>query len=247
MAGETHAGMQCAEFEALLSDALDGSLSGAQREKFFSHRQQCPLCGPLFAEAEAGQRLLNSLPEVEPPANLVRNIVLATTGVPARAATVQPAKGPWIEVAQTWVAGVFAPIWGTVRQPRFAMSFAMVFFSISIALNLAGVKVSSIRNVDLRPSAVVRGYYATSARVVKYYENIRFVYEIESRVRDLQRATEPEENPRPREKNHKNNSSQAPDRKREQNYSRHESQPVLALYPADTSRPWPVPALRRDS
>src|SRR5208337_3717481 len=35
-------------------------------------------------------------------------------------------------------------------------------------------------------------YYSTEARVVRYYENIRLVYEIESRVRDLRRAATPD-------------------------------------------------------
>ena len=77
------------------------------------------------------------------------------------------------------------------RQPRFAMSFGMAFFSLSISLSLAGVKVSDVRRVDLRPSAIKRTYYETTGRVVKYYENIRFVYEIESRVREFKRVTAP--------------------------------------------------------
>ena len=79
------------------------------------------------------------------------------------------------------------------RQPRFAMSFGMAFFSLSISLSLAGVKVSDVRHVDLRPSAIKRTYYETTGRVVKYYENIRFVYEIESRVREFKRVTAPPE------------------------------------------------------
>ena len=40
---------------------------------------------------------------------------------------------------------------------------------------------------DMRPSTIKRNYYETSGRVVKYYDNIRFVYEIESRVREFKR------------------------------------------------------------
>ena len=120
----------------------------------------------------------------------------------------------------------------------------MAFFSVSIALNAAGVRLGALRAADLRPSTLVRGYYETSAKVVKYYENIRFVYELESRVRDLKRVTEPEEPARPvKEKNRDNNTSGAPDHNREQNYSRQEDQPVLASAPA--VQLWPVHALRR--
>ncbi len=79
------------------------------------------------------------------------------------------------------------------------MSFGMAFFSLSISLSLAGVKLSDVRHADLRPSAIKRNYYETSGRVVKYYENIRFVYEIESRVREFKRATTPAE-PAPQKK-----------------------------------------------
>ena len=81
---------------------------------------------------------------------------------------------------------MFGPVMSMGRQPRFAMSFGMAFFSLSISLSLAGVKVSDVRRVDMRPSAIKRTYYETTGRVVKYYENIRFVYEIESRVRGIQ-------------------------------------------------------------
>ena len=86
------------------------------------------------------------------------------------------------------------------RQPRFAMSFGMAFFSLSISLSLAGVKVSDVRHADLRPSALKRTYDETTGRVVKYYENIRFVYEIESRVREFKRVTAPLRRP-PQEQN----------------------------------------------
>src|SRR3989475_12820160 len=91
------------------------------------------------------------------------------------------------------------------RQPGFAMSFGMAFFSLSVTLSLAGVKLTDLRHWDLRPAAIKRTYYETSGRVVKYYENIRLVYEIESRVREFNRATTPAEPAsQPQNKEHKN-------------------------------------------
>ena len=43
-------------------------------------------------------------------------------------------------------------------------------------------------DLDLHPSAIKRTYYQTTAKVVKYYENIRVVYEVESRVREFKHA-----------------------------------------------------------
>jgi hypothetical protein len=120
------------------------------------------------------------------------------------------------------------PLLALVRQPRFAMSFGMAFFSISMALNVAGVKLSDVHRADFRPSALVRQYHMTAGRVVKYYENIRFVYEIESRVRDLKRATTPAE-PAPRPEQHKdNNTSHGGEPRQQRNYSQGDSEPLLA-------------------
>ena len=199
MSGETKNGMQCAEFDALLIDALDGTLAGSRLEKFHAHARVCATCGPLFAEADGGRRWLKSLAEVEPPANLVHNILVATTGYESEQLTVRDkAKAPWADAITRWLRPVFGPVMSVGRQPRFAMSFGMAFFSLSISLSLAGVKVSDVRQVDLRPNAIKRTYYETTGRVVKYYENIRFVYEIESRVREFKRVTAPPE-PSPKE------------------------------------------------
>ncbi|MBV9574057.1 MAG: zf-HC2 domain-containing protein, partial [Acidobacteriales bacterium] len=194
MAVDNQSGMQCAEFENLLGAALDQELSPAARTEFDRHSRTCSLCGPLFADAQAGQRWLKSLPVAEPAPNLVPNILAATTGFDTGWAA-SAARGPqtsWSERIREWTGALVNPVVAVARQPRFAMSFGMVFFSLSISLSLAGVKVSDLRHADLRPSAIKRGYYEASGRVVKYYENIRFVYEIESRVRDFKRATVPE-------------------------------------------------------
>ena len=213
--------MQCAEFDALLGDALDGQLKGQKQQAFQAHAGSCAVCGPLLAEAEAGKGWLKSLAEVEPPAEMVRNILLATSGI-------RPSL--W----QRFMASVVSPMVTLGRQPRFAMSFGMAFFSLSLSLSLAGVKLSDLRNVDLRPSAIKRAYYQTSAKVTRYYENIRVVYELQSRVREIRRVTTPPE-AAPVEKNNnkerKNDSSGQPDQKQERNYSQAPDQPVLALAP----------------
>jgi hypothetical protein len=233
MADEGNSGMRCSEFDALLSEALDQRLSGDQLERFQAHARGCPTCGPLLAEADAGLRWLHELVEVDPPANLVDNILAATTGV-SRARGTANAQGreSWLDRVQAWANMLVSPIVGVAKQPRFVMSFGMAFFSLSISMSLAGVKLSDLRHADLRPSAIRRSYYETSGRVVKYYENIRFVYEFESRVREFKRATMPAE-PAPQEeekdKHHRNdNTSGRPEPRQDRDYSQEGSQVVLA-------------------
>jgi hypothetical protein len=235
MPGETHNGMQCNEFDALLFDALDQKLGAADQEGFRAHARACGKCGPMFAELEAGQHWLKSLKEVEPPANLVNDILAATSGIPSyrladAGSRTQTSLG---ERIREWADSFLAPVWSTVRQPRFAMSFGMAFFSLSVALSVAGVKPGDISKLDFRPSAMRRTYYTTSARVVKYYENIRLVYEIESRVQEFKKVTRPaqQREEKERERNHKNNTSGEPEPRQERNYSRDENQPVLACTP----------------
>jgi hypothetical protein len=230
MAAESRNGMQCTEFEALLNDAVERALSGSRLESFQAHAQACAVCGPLLAEAEVGRRLLKSLEEVEPPANLVHNILVATTGRESRSVRKQGIS--WKETATGWLRPIFAPVFAMARQPRFAMSFGMAFFSLSITLSVAGVKVSNLRHADLRPSALRRTYYETTGRIVKYYDNIRFVYQIESRLREFKRATTPAQPaPEKKEKERKNNTSGQPEQKQERNYSQWENHPVLAAVP----------------
>ncbi len=70
---------------------------------------------------------------------------------------------------------------------------------------------------------------------MKYYENIRFVYEIESRVREFKRATTPAEtSPKEQNKDPKNNNTSGqPETNQERNYSQEDNQPVLASNPND--------------
>ena len=231
MPEEEKHGTHCGEFESLLMDALDGQLTGTRKESFEAHRRTCAICGPLFAEVEEGREWLRSLEPVEPPVDLVDNILLATSGVASKRLAAGAGRAPWGERVREWWDGWFAPASAFVRQPRFAMSFGMIFFSASLVLSLAGFKPSDVAKIDLRPAAVRHAYNEAQIRVVKYYDNIRFVYEIESRMRELKRAAEPAEPaPRGKNENRKNDTSGQPDQRQDRNYSRQEGQTVLAAW-----------------
>jgi hypothetical protein len=231
--------LECVEFEALLSEALDnysggqdGQLTAARKASFDAHRRICGVCGPLFADAQAGQQWLRSLEAVEPPTYLVHNILAATTGVLSTRALAATAGGrttPFGERAREWWDSLITPVAAFVRQPRFVMSFGMIFFSFSLALSAAGVKAKDVAKVDLRPAAMRHAYNDAQIKVVKYYDNIRFVYEIESKLRELKRTNVPAE-PAPSEdkQNHKNDTSGQPDQRQDRNYSQEYNQPILA-------------------
>ena len=157
MPDQTRNGMQCNEFDQLLSDALDSALNGAGLDRFQAHARVCRACGPLLAEAEAGRNWLQGLTEVEPPASLVSNILASTTGVDTqRLRTMTRTPQPRISWWEHVQASYLEPMWAIVRQPRFAMSFGMAFFALSVSLTVAGVKPRDVLQISLRPSAIKR-------------------------------------------------------------------------------------------
>jgi hypothetical protein len=185
-------GLACSEFEALLAEALDDALVPETRQEFEAHGRSCQVCGPLWADAQEGMLLVRSLEEVEPPKNLVHNILAATSMKQAAAEpAAQPVAGGWLNRLRL---GVRPSLAGVMRS-RFAMSFAMAFFSLSITLTLAGVKVSDVATMVAHPSqlrkSVVLGFTQIEAKVTSYYENLRLVYEVQARVREMKKNTPP--------------------------------------------------------
>lgn len=217
--------MQCTDFDALLTDALDGLLEGERLAKFERHKAQCSACSLLFTETKSGFDWLHTLDEVEPPLNLVHNVIAATTGAEQASGSIEVAdRKSWFERLKEGILPKFAP----VMTPRFAMSFGMAFFSVSMLMSVAGIRPGDIRHLDLTPKGIRKTYYETQARATRYYENIRLVYEIESRVRQLKKAASTPDQKSPESKPESNpNQSKEPDR-REQNYSRQEQNQVLA-------------------
>jgi hypothetical protein len=221
MNGESTNRMDCAGFEALLAEAVEGRLKPAQDAEFRSHAQACPTCGPMLADAVAGFELLHELPDVTPPRNLVHNILISTSGV---ASASKGGRTPASELLRQWLLPVFTPM----LQPRVAGSLAMTFFSLTLILSLAGFRISDLRKVDLRPSAIRQGvtrqYYETSAKVVKYYDSMRIVYQLQSGLRDFKnQITPPEQEQQPSEQKKEKDDkdiTRRPQPKREQdNYS----------------------------
>lgn len=226
--------IQCSQFEALLAEALEGQLPEDARQPFEAHCQSCPICGPMFAEAQEGMEWLRGLEDLTPPSNLIHNILAATSMAAA-------------EQQRTMTSGSFTgwlrSLWNAVRpittgalQPRFVTSFAMAFFSLALTLSLAGVRIKDLANLDLRPSsvkkAVVLGFAQAEARVVRYYDNLRFVVEIQTRVKELKKAAgSPENDQQPteqqkQEKNRNDDTSGRPER--HDDYSRELDNSVIA-------------------
>ena len=176
----------CEEFQAMLAGALDGTLLPTQQAAFEAHRQACPLCAEMHAQAEAGLGWLRILKEEEvvPPPPLYNSILWATSRAEL------PLGPSWWQQVRDYLGLV--SFWRAVSQPRFAMSFAMAFVALSATLSLTGVRLGELRTADLRPSALVRDFYDAHEKVVHYYDNLKLVYRFESRLREWQQMTAPD-------------------------------------------------------
>jgi hypothetical protein len=198
--------LQCEEWEALLVDALDGTLKAEDSAVFTAHGTDCPMCAEMLARAKQGQEWMKFLQEEPPvPVDLVSRILDRTSGA---------------SLPQLAVAGVAQPIpqpmahfttRRTFRDARMLMTAAMAFFSLALTLNLIGVRLDTLRMADLKPSAlqttIARQFYGAKKQMVSYYENIRLVYEVESKMRELRRDAETEQNTQPRKDEKKQQSN----------------------------------------
>jgi hypothetical protein len=245
MPEQTQPEMQCPEVEALLAEALDGSLHGATLVAFEAHQQSCDSCRAAIDEAKAGMHWLKSLDEAEPPRNLMHNILAQTIGaLPSEHAVARPRGEGRLETLKGRLASVFAPI----ATPRFAMSFGMAFFSITMLLGIAGFHFADMRHWDLSSKGIRKTYYLMQVHVVRYYDSLRVVYEFESRVRELRRAGNPENAPdnsqqqpqqpapapapAPSQKNPSKSEVRPQPNRTHPTYSREDDQPELAVFPA---------------
>lgn len=186
--------LRCEEWEAMLADALDGSLAETGREAFRSHSDGCPACSRMLGEARQGRQWLEYL-HVEPqvPAELMAKILASTSGSEAAVGHTGVAALASLPMQPAWKR-VWLPGLRRTVEPRLMMTAAMAFFSLALTLNLAGVRLNEWKWSDLHPatwrSNLVRQFSNAKKPVVRYYDNLRVVYEVESRMRELRRTTE---------------------------------------------------------
>ena len=210
----------CGHWETLLADALDGLLRPEDEATFTSHMATCPACTAMFEEARRGREWLEFLStEPEIPEGLLDKILAATGPGQVAGYGLVTGDGNVLPMPPAWQRPGFM---GRVRrfaEPRLLMTAAMAFFSIALTLNLTGVRLSDLRVSNLRPSAVrsfmQRRLTMASTPIIRYYDHLRVVYEVESRMRELRRGSQGEgtENQQRPNDNQPGESKQNPGRK----------------------------------
>lgn len=166
----------CTNIEERLSDYLDGMLSPVEMAAFHAHSATCADCGKLVASVSGLVTRMHGLEAVAESPLLVNRILDSTIGPRVQ-------KEGWTRWF-SWTTGLL--------QPRFTMGLVTVAATILILIYTGGFTPSKLKKADLSPVNAFRSAnrqaHLTYARSVKYVNDLRVVYEIQSR---LQPSAEP--------------------------------------------------------
>jgi len=167
--------VNCADVEILLADFVDGTLRGDAAAALEAHLAGCAACRELARDSAEAVAFMERAAVVEAPPELVTRILFEVTVGPSRA-VIKPSMvrrlfGRWLE---------------PILQPRFAMGMALTILSFAIIGRSTHVRQLTPSDLDpvkvwtAAEDRVVRWYN----RGVKYYESMRVVYEIQTRLKE---------------------------------------------------------------
>ena len=159
----------CTQVEERLSDYLEHSLAGEEARQLEAHAEGCAQCGPLVAQVRGMLARMQALEEVPAPSNLAERILEATLG-PRKPKPGWRAMFGWMR---------------PVLRPQFALGIAAAAFSLAMVAQFA--MPVRWKKAAYNPAQVVfsadRQVHLVYSRGVKYVNDLRVVYEIQSRLR----------------------------------------------------------------
>ena len=177
--------MTCAEMEVLICDYVDGTLGPEARTTVEQHLAGCRNCAEMARDAAAAVNFMERAAEVEPPPELMTRLLFEAPWAHTRT----PATG-----VRNWFRRILHP----VLQPRFAMGMAMTILSFAMLARFV-TPARQLRASDMAPAKVWASLedrvYRSWERSVKFYESIKFVYQIQTKLRDWQQQQEDEQRP----------------------------------------------------
>jgi anti-sigma factor RsiW len=174
--------MTCAQFEIALCDYLDGTLAAAAKVEFNQHLAGCAACAELARDAGAALSFMERVADVEPPPELVTKLFAIAQLPEARTRVRGGIRG--------WFQRLFQPM----LQPRMVMGLSLTILFFGMMARCAGIPGRRLSPADLDPAHVWAGLEDKVQRgwerSVKFYENLRFVYQIQSRLREWREQQE---------------------------------------------------------
>src|ERR1700687_4057033 len=166
--------MTCAELEILLCDYVDGTLRGEERTALESHIAGCSACAELAKDVAGVTAFIETVAAAEPPAELLTRILHEMPTRPAE--------------KRSWWRNLFGGWVHNVLQPRYVMGMAMTVLSFSMIAKFAHIEPRQLRPSDLDPVKIWAGIddrtHRMWDRAVKYYDNLRLVIEVQSRLKE---------------------------------------------------------------
>ena len=169
--------MTCAELEILLCDYVDGTLRGEEKAALESHLAGCAACAELAKDVAGAVSLMERAALVEPPAELLTRILHHT-----------PTGRQVVTERKSWFRKLFGGLFESVLQPRYAMGMAMTILSFSMLAKFSPIEVRQLRPADLDPvkiwASVDDHAHRAWDRTMKYYDNLRLVIEVQSRLKE---------------------------------------------------------------
>jgi anti-sigma factor RsiW len=168
--------MTCAQFEIALCDHLDGTLTGRAKAEFDQHLAGCAACAEIARDAGSALSFIERVADVEPPPELVNKLFAIAQLPEARTRVRRGIRG--------WFQKLFQPM----LQPRMVMGLSLTILFFGMMARCAGIPGRRLSPADLDPAHVWAGVEDKVQRgwerSVKFYENLRFVYQIQSRLRE---------------------------------------------------------------
>lgn len=169
--------MTCAELEILLCDYVDGTLHGERKSAVEQHLAECADCAELARDAATAVAFMQRAALVEPPQELVTRILFqipdGKKGSLRKQSALRRFAARWLE---------------PVLQPRLVMGMAMTMLSLAMLMQFSGIRVRQLRASDLDPVKIWSGMeeraHRTWERGVKYYDSLKLVFEIQSRLKE---------------------------------------------------------------
>jgi len=168
--------MTCTDLEIVLAEYIDGTLPQEAKAAVESHLATCVECRELAQDASSAVAFLERTANVDAPPELITRILFEVSNGPSHSA-VRPS------LARRLFGKVFGGWLEPVLQPRFAMGMAMTVLFLGMM-----VRARQLTPADLDPvkvwGALENRVSLTWERGVKYYENMRLVFEIQSRLKE---------------------------------------------------------------
>jgi anti-sigma factor RsiW len=171
--------VNCADVEILLADFVDGTLRSEEKSALEGHLAGCAACSELARDSAGAVAFMARAAVVEAPPELVTRILFELTAGPSHA-VVKPS------IVRRLFGRLFGGVFESLLQPRFAMGMALTVLSFAIIGRSTHVRQLTPSDLDpvkvwtAAEDRVVRWY----SRGVKYYDSLKVVYEIQTRLKE---------------------------------------------------------------